>query len=95
MSLFELKQEDINDVLTLVSGASLTITANNAARVAQLQAVLRSAKPSTLLDECNARCDRLEKEVQQCLRALDAALLEAGILKRRIDGLPIDNDMLP
>jgi hypothetical protein len=83
MSLFELKQEDINDLLTLISVQSLTITANNARRVVQLQDALRNAKPSTLLDECKARCEALEVEVQECLRKRDGALLEAGLAKSR------------
>lgn len=87
MALYDLKQEDIADVLALISAASLTITANNARRVAQLQGVFANAKPSTLLDECKARCDALEKEVQACLRVRDAALLEAGIAKRKVDEL--------
>lgn len=85
MSLFELKQEDINDLLTLISMQSLTITANNARRVVQLQDVLRNAAPSIKLDECKTRCEALEKEVQACLRARDAALLEAGLAKRESD----------
>lgn len=87
MSLYELKQEDINDILTCISSATLTITANNARRVTQLQALLASARPSKLLEECQARCDKLEQEVQACLRARDAAQLEAGLAKRHIDEL--------
>jgi outer membrane murein-binding lipoprotein Lpp len=85
MALYDLKQQDINDTLRLIASPSLTITADNAARVAHLQSVLRSAQPSTLLEECKARCDKLEHEVQACLSARDAAQLEAGMAKKRAD----------
>lgn len=87
MSLFELKQEDFNDIWALIAGSNLTITANNAKRVAELQTLCSTIKPSTALEECRARCDKLEREVQECLRVRDNALLEAGVAKRRVDEL--------
>ena len=83
MSLYDLKQEDIEDLRALISAASLTITANNAARVTQLQALLRNAVPSRALEESEARRETLEHEVQECLRKRDAALLDAGLAKAR------------
>lgn len=85
MSLYDLKQEDIDDLRALISAASLTITANNAARVTQLQSLLRNAVPSRALEESEARRETLEHEVQECLRARDASLLDAGLAKRRAD----------
>lgn len=85
MPLYDLKQEDIADIHSLICAASLTITANNARRVAQLQVMLASAKPSDLLKDCETRCEMLERQVQECLRARDAAQLESGIAKRALD----------
>lgn len=87
MTVYEIKQEDIADLLALISAASLTITANNAARVTQLQVMLRAAQPSAAIDELKVRCEKLEAEVRACLRVRDAALLEAGLAKRRGDEL--------
>lgn len=85
MALFDIKQEDINDVLRLIVSDSLTIMASQAPRVTQLQVMLRNARPSTALEECAARCEKLEHEVQACLKARDAAQLEAGMAKKRAD----------
>lgn len=87
MSLFELKQEDINSLRSLICAESLTITANIAKRVVYLQVMLEQMQPSTALDESKARCEVLEKQNAECLRVRDAALLEAGLAKRRIDEL--------
>jgi hypothetical protein len=85
MALYELKQEDINSIRSLISAEALSISANLAKRVAYLQVLLEQAQPSAALDECKARCKALEREVQECLRVRDNALLEAGVLKRRIE----------
>ena len=63
MALYELTQEDVNDLWRLVSGSNLTLTANNAARVAQLQAMLSSLQPTPHgwhgCEECKERADRM------------------------------------
>lgn len=89
MSLYELKQADVSDLLELVSSASLTITANNAKRVAQLQLVLAGASPSVEIEVLKERCQVLEKQNAECLRVRDNALLEAGVAKRRGDALEL------
>lgn len=85
MALYEMSKADIEDVHALIASPSLTITANNARRVAQLQQLFSNAQPSKALEESKARCETLEQEVQACLRVRDAALLEAGMAKRRAD----------
>lgn len=87
MLLFNLQQQDIDDALALLSSANLMIAASQATRVAQLQAVFANARASTALEELKARCEALEHEVQACLRVRDNALLEAGVVKRRVDQL--------
>lgn len=87
MTLYQFKQEDINALWTLIAGSNLTITANNAARVAELQRLLEAATPSTELEECRARCLELERQASECLRVRDNALIEAGVAKRRADEL--------
>ena len=57
MKHFVLNQQDINDLLGLITSAGLHITANSAARVHQLQAML-SSEPA----EC-AECIELRTKV--------------------------------
>lgn len=80
IEVFELKQSDIDDLLRLVSSPSLTITANNAIRVAQLQALLSAAKPlpyrseadyATVLQrwkDSEERIEELNKELSKANR---------------------------
>jgi len=84
MKHFALKQADINDLLQLITSPNLTITANNAARLHQLQASL-SREPIEC-DECNAL--RLELHAER-LRVTDA---EADA--RLIDALTKERDQL-
>lgn len=85
MALYQLTEADIHDVLELVSAQSLTITANNARRVAQLQNIFANAQPSkevaALNDELRAAKDMADK----CITARDHALLEAGLAKRELE----------
>ncbi len=57
--LFELDQEDIRDVLQLIASPSLTIPANYARRVFELQSKFANMKPSSKVDELT---EKLEKE---------------------------------
>lgn len=45
MPLYELKQEDINDLLALIRNQNLTIRSDQAMRVAVLQSILEQARP--------------------------------------------------
>lgn len=51
VTLFELDQEDINDLLQLIASPSLTIPANYARRVYELQTKLANLKPSAALED--------------------------------------------
>lgn len=51
VTLFELDQEDIKDLLQLIASPSLTIPANCARRVYELQAKLANLKPSAALED--------------------------------------------
>lgn len=84
-TLYALKPSDIEDVHELITSHSLTITADNALRVAQLQQLFKSARPITEYEELRERCAMLEKQNAECLRVRDTALLEAGLAKRRAD----------
>lgn len=87
MALFELTQNDVNDIANLISGPTLTIVARDAQRVAYLQLLLKNLQPSAELAKVTAKNIELESQIRAALSTRDAALLEAGIAKRRIDEL--------
>jgi hypothetical protein len=80
MALYELKQEDISDLHALIVSPSLTITANNALRVAQLQAMLANAQPSAALEELKVEHAKLEVELGDAVRSRDAVLDAVGVV---------------
>lgn len=81
-----LDQADARDVLALIMSPTLTLSANNAARIAQLQAILSNAvtEPQDVVSATEFRVvhDTLEKKVKEidglhaqleaCARALSA-----------------------
>jgi hypothetical protein len=68
MSLYQLEQQDINEILELISSDSLPIKASRAGRVFQLQAMLSKLQPIIVSLECEVCAARkaaeLEKEKQ-------------------------------
>lgn len=87
MALFELKPEDLGDALALIRNPNLTIRSDQAKRVAELQIILENARPSAELAKAVARSMELDSQIIDALKTRDAALLEAGMAKRRVDEL--------
>lgn len=97
VTLFELDQEDIKDLLQLIASPSLTIPANYARRVYELQAKLANLKPSVALEEkrnelevFRGALDATEKERQEWIARASAhsdelAKLEAELARARAE----------
>jgi hypothetical protein len=66
VKIIPLNQQDANDLLALITSQALTITANNAARVHQLQAML-STEPSDVTTLSGATLGELEAELDRRL----------------------------
>lgn len=94
--LYDLKQEDIDDVVLLIRSPTLTIPANNAMRVAHLQQVFGTAKPTTLVADLTKEIEVVRDQLRtaqetmdQCITVRDHAQLEAGLAKGRADALEL------
>jgi hypothetical protein len=66
VKIIPLNQQDANDLLALITSQALTITANNAGRVHQLQALL-STEPSDVITLSSATLGELEAELDRRL----------------------------
>jgi len=91
---FPLKQADINDLLQLITSPNLTVTANNAARLHQLQALL--SKEPVECGECIALRAELAAERQRVTdseadaRLIDTLTKERDQLADRLDLLELE-----
>lgn len=64
MELYELDQGVISDLLALISSPTLSIAASQAQRVAELQRILATARPSDALKEALAERDNAGKAAE-------------------------------
>lgn len=94
MSLYELQQADARDLLELISAPSLTIPANMAPRLTQLQMMLRQLAPSSEHEELKVAHAQLQaehaamcKQADELARQRDNALLEVGLERKRVHEL--------
>jgi hypothetical protein len=92
MLLYDLKQEDIQDLWRLIAGSNLTLTANNAARVAALQALLSTIQPV----ECVSREEfaHVHAALEHNVRRADTYALDADVDAATIKRLRGDVDAL-
>ena len=71
MNLYALQQDDVRDVLALIASPTLSITANGAQRVAQLQQLFATLEPNTAYDASVAREQELAAELARVREELE------------------------